>query len=145
MAFNKAREEYRWKQWKEAEEKKMRKLGVEESVITALREYDWKVFNQERTYQSWQTPDTDTVNENAVSDDSRKIPQPLTVQEFIKAIDDKELRSYVTEMDPLTMRIILLKTFGYQTKDIAGILDISNDTIYQRMKRLRKKFKKFLI
>lgn len=103
------------------------------------------VFNQERTYQSWQTPDTDTVNENAVSDDSRKIPQPLTVQEFIKAIDDKELRSYVMELDPLTMRIILLKTFGYQTKDIAGILDISNDTIYQRMKRLRKKLKKFLI
>ena len=29
MAFNKAREEYRWKQWKETEEKKMRELGVE--------------------------------------------------------------------------------------------------------------------
>lgn len=145
MAFNKAREEYRWKQWKEAEEKKMKELGVEESVITALREYDWMVFNQERTYQSWQTPDTDTVNENAVSDDSRKIAQPLTVQEFIKAIDDKELRSYVMELDPLTMRIILLKTFGYKTKDIIKILDVSADTIYQRMKRLRKKFKKFLI
>ena len=67
---------------KKTEEKKMRELGVEESVITALREYDWMVFNQERTYQSWQIPDTDTVNENAVSDDSRKIPQPLTVQEW---------------------------------------------------------------
>ena len=123
----------------------MRELGVAESVITALHEYDWMIFNQERTYQSWQTPDTDTVNENAVSDDGRKIPQPLTVQEFIKAIDDKELRSYVMELDPLTMRIILLKTFGYKTKDIKKILDVSADTIYQRMKRLRKKFKKFLI
>lgn len=145
MAFNKAQEEYKWKQWKEAEEKKMRELGVAESVISALHEYDWMIFNQERTYKSWQTPDTDTVNENAVSDDSRKIPQPLTVQELIKAIDDKELRSYVMELDPLTMRIILLKTFGYKTKDIIKILDISADTIYQRMKRLRKKFKKFLI
>lgn len=145
MAFNKAREEYRWKQWKEAEEKKMRELGVDESVIVALREYDWNVFNQERTYQSWQTPDTDTVNENSVSDESLKVRQPVTVQEFIKAIDDKELRGYLSGMDPVTMRIILLKTFGYRTKDIAGILDISTDTIYQRMKRLRKKFKKFLI
>lgn len=46
MAFNKAREEYKWKQQKEAEEKKMRELGVEESVITALHEYDWMIFNQ---------------------------------------------------------------------------------------------------
>ncbi len=145
MAFNKAREEYRWKQWKEAEEKKMRELGVDESVIVALREYDWNVFNQERTYQSWQTPDTDTVNENSVSDESLKVRQPVTVQEFIKAIDDKELRGYLAGIDPVTMRIILLKSFGYRTKDIAGILDISTDTIYQRMKRLRKKFKKFLI
>lgn len=145
MAFNKAREEYRWKQWKAAEEKKMRELGVDESVIVALREYDWNVFNQERTYQSWQTPDTDTVNENSVSDESLKVRQPVTVQEFIKAIDDKKLRGYLAGMDPVTMQIILLKTFGYRTKDIAGILDISTDTIYQRMKRLRKKFKKFLI
>lgn len=27
MAFNKAKEEYKWKQWKEAEESKMRELG----------------------------------------------------------------------------------------------------------------------
>nr|WP_217936499.1 sigma factor-like helix-turn-helix DNA-binding protein [Enterocloster clostridioformis] len=145
MAFNKAREEYKWKQWKEAEEKKMRELGVDESVIASLREYDWNVFNQERTYQSWQVPDTNTVNENAVSDDSLKVKQPVTVQEFIKAVDDKELRGYLAGLDPLTMRILLLKTFGYRTKDIVEILDITTDTIYQRMKRLRKKFKKFLI
>ena len=36
MGFNKAREEHKWKQWKEAEEKKMRGLGVSEEVITKL-------------------------------------------------------------------------------------------------------------
>lgn len=33
MAFNKAKEEYKWKQWKEAEESKMRELGVQEEII----------------------------------------------------------------------------------------------------------------
>lgn len=121
MSFHKAREEYKWKQWKEAEEQKIRELGTDESVIAVLRKYDWNVFNQERTYQNWQTPDTDKVNENAVSDDSIKVRQPVTIQEFIRAIDDKELRGYLAGLAPLTMRIILIKTFGYWTEDIAGI------------------------
>ena len=33
MAYNKAREEKKWRLWKEAEEKQLRKLGVDESKI----------------------------------------------------------------------------------------------------------------
>ena len=33
MAYNKAREEKKWRLWKEAEEKQLRKLGVDESTI----------------------------------------------------------------------------------------------------------------
>lgn len=43
MAYNKAKEENKWKQWKEQEEKKMRELGVSEKVIAELRDYDWKI------------------------------------------------------------------------------------------------------
>ena len=145
MAFNKAREEYKWKKWKEAEEKKMRELGVSETVIAELREYDWNCFKKERTYHTWQTPDSDVVDEQALSDDSMRIDQPVSAREFIRAIDDKELRAYLKEMDALTMRIILLKIFGYSTAEIAEILGITTHVIYQRMKRLRKKLKKFLI
>ena len=145
MAFNKAKEEYKWKKWKEAEEKKMRELGVSETVIAELREYDWVCFKKERTYHTRQTPDSDAVDEQALSDDSMRIDQPVSAREFIRAIDDKELRAYLKEMDTLTMRIILLKTFGYSTAEIAEILGITTHVIYQRMKRLRKKLKKFLI
>ena len=62
MAFYKAREEYKWKQWKEAEEKEMREQGA-----------------------------------------------------------DEKLREYLASLDLLTIRIILLKTFGYRMKDITGI------------------------
>ena len=42
MAYNKAKEEKKWQLWKEAEEKQLRKLGVDESTIETLRSHDWE-------------------------------------------------------------------------------------------------------
>ena len=39
MAYNKAKEEYRWNQWKAEEEKILREQGVDEETIQKLREY----------------------------------------------------------------------------------------------------------
>ena len=61
MAFNKAKEEYKWKQWKEAEESKMRELGVQEEIILKLREQDWEDFKKERNYNEHQFPNSDVV------------------------------------------------------------------------------------
>ena len=36
MAFNKAKEERKWLNWKESEEKQMREFGVSEDVIERL-------------------------------------------------------------------------------------------------------------
>ena len=44
MAYNKAKEEYRWNQWKAEEEKILREQGVDEETIQKLREYDWDDF-----------------------------------------------------------------------------------------------------
>ncbi len=51
MAYNKAREEQKWKKWKEREEEKLRELGMDETSIQALRESDWADFNSDRRYQ----------------------------------------------------------------------------------------------
>lgn len=144
MAFNKAREEYKWKQWKQAEEKKMRELGVDESVITELREYDWKCFNRERSYQERQIPDSETVEATEDIYGAWQIQQPVSVTELINAIDDRKLKKELLKMDSVTLRIILLKTFGYTTEEIAVQLGMKANTIAARMVRLRKKFKKFL-
>ena len=45
MAYNKTKEEWKWKQWKEREEQKLRELGMDEASIQALRESDWADFN----------------------------------------------------------------------------------------------------
>ena len=48
MAYNKAREERKWRIWKEAEEKQLRSLGVSEDDIEKLRVHDWAIFNLAR-------------------------------------------------------------------------------------------------
>lgn len=144
MAFHKAKEEYKWKLWKEEEENKLRELGVEESVIEQLRAYDWMCFKKERTYRTWQTVNSNIVNEALVFDDSLQMEQPVTVEAFIYAIEDKDLQMYLTKLDLLTIRIVLLKTLGYSTSEITEILGISIHVIYQRMKRLRKNLKKLI-
>ena len=50
MAYNKARAEKQWLKWKEAEERKLRELGVDEDTIQRLHTYDWAQFNKERQY-----------------------------------------------------------------------------------------------
>lgn len=50
MAYNKAREERKWRLWKEAEEKQLRSLGVSEGDIEKLRVHDWAIFNSDRRY-----------------------------------------------------------------------------------------------
>ena len=48
MAYNKAKEERKWRLWKEAEEKKLRSLGVSEDAIEQLHIHDWAFqFRQE--------------------------------------------------------------------------------------------------
>lgn len=50
MAYNKAREERKWRIWKEAEEKQLRSLGVSEDDIEKLHVHDWEIFNSDRRY-----------------------------------------------------------------------------------------------
>ena len=54
MGYNKFIEEQRWLKWKEAEEKQLRSLGVDETVIKRLHEYDKEQFNKERRYRQKQ-------------------------------------------------------------------------------------------
>lgn len=77
MAYNKAKEEYKWKVWKEQEEKKLRELGVSEEVIAELRDYDWNCFKQERNYKNHQMPDTDFIERTEDASGKWEIQQPV--------------------------------------------------------------------
>ena len=51
MAYNKAKEERKWKLWKEREERIMRNEGMSEDAIWRLHQMDWADFNEERRYR----------------------------------------------------------------------------------------------
>ena len=139
MAYNKAREEKKWRLWKEAEEKQLRSLGVSENDIEKLRVHDWAIFNSDRRYyQRMQETGTylDTV---AASTDQ---PEPKTVQDFLDHIENQELYHVLITVDRLTLQIVLMKIQGYSTHEIARYLKITEKAVYRRMDRLKEKVKK---
>lgn len=143
MTYNKAKEEYKWKQWKEQEEKEMRKLGVSENIIAELREYDWNCFKEERNYRNHQIINTDFIERMEDVLGKWEVQQPDNVEDLIKSIDDIELKREIQMLDKGTQYIIFLKTMGYGTAEIGEILGMKPNAISARMKRLRKKFKKY--
>ena len=141
MAYNKAREEKKWRLWKEAEEKQLRSLGVSENDIEKLRVHDWAIFNSDRRdYQRMQ--ETGTYLEEVAADITQ--PEIKTVEDFLDNIENQQLYQVLIKVDRLTLQAILLQIQGYSIAEIAAILGMKEDTVYKRLGRLKQKIKKLL-
>ena len=139
MAYNKAREEKKWRLWKEAEEKQLRSLGVSEDTIEQLRVHDWAIFNSDRRYyQRMQEAGTylDEVAEDTTP------PEIKTVEDFLDNIENQQLYQVLIKVDRLTLRIAFMKVQGYSTREIASYLRITEKAVYRRLDRLKEKIQK---
>ena len=141
MAYNKAREEKKWRLWKEAEEKQLRSLGVSESDIETLRVHDWAIFNSDRRYYQ-RMRETGTYLEEVAADMTQ--PEIKTVEDFLDNIENQQLYQVLIKVDRLTLQAILLQIQGYSIAEIAAILGMKEDTVYKRLGRLKQKIKKLL-
>ena len=141
MAYNKAREEKKWRLWKEAEEKQLRSLGVSESDIETLRVHDWAIFNSDRRYYQ-RMQETGTYLEDVAADMTQ--PEIKTVEDFLDNIENQQLYQVLIKVDRLTLQAILLQMQGYSIAEIAAILGMKEDTVYKRLGRLKQKIKKLL-
>ena len=141
MAYNKAREEKKWRLWKEAEEKQLRSLGVSENDIEKLRVHDWAIFNSDRRYYQ-RMQETGTYLEEVAADITQ--PEIKTVEDFLDNIENQQLYQVLIKVDRLTLQAILLQIQGYSIAEIAAILGMKEDTIYKRLGRLKQKIKKLL-
>lgn len=139
MAYNKAREEKKWRLWKEAEEKQLRSLGVSESDIEKLRVHDWAIFNSDRRYYQ-RMQETGTYLEEVAADMTQ--PEIKTVKDFLDNIENQQLYQVLIKVDRLTLQAILLQIQGYSIAEIAAILGMKEDTVYKRLGRLKQKIKK---
>ena len=141
MAYNKAREERKWRIWKEAEEKQLRSLGVNEDDIEKLRVHDWAIFNSDRRYYE-KLQDAGTYLEEVAEDIAQ--PEVKTVEDFLDSIENQRLYQILIMVDKLTLQIVVMQLQGYSTHDIAASLSLTEQAVYKRMRRLREKIKKYL-
>ena len=139
MAYNKAKAERQWLRWKEAEEKELRKLGVDEDTIQRLHTYDWAQFNKERQYLQRQVEWSPFVDLRSAQD----IELPVEdTQALLDSIEDTDLFSLLHNTDKLTLEIIFMKMNGYSSKEISEQTGLSVNAIDLRIFKLKKKLKK---
>lgn len=141
MAYNKAREEKKWRLWKEAEEKKLRELGVDEDTIEQLRIHDWAIFNSDRRYYQ-RMQDAGTYLEEIA--ESEELPEIKTVEDFLDSIENQQLYQILIKVDRLTLRAVILQLQGYSIAEIAMTLGMKEYTVYKRLSRLKEKIKNLL-
>ena len=140
MAYNHGREERKWRIWKEAEEKILRKHGVDESTIEEIRTYDRAEFNSDRRFYRW-TSDFGEYLEGMAEVDP--FVDVKTVADLLDEIENENLYRALLTVDKRTLQIVLLKMQGYSTKEIAPIVHLTTGAIYARLDHLRKKLRQF--
>ena len=100
MADNHGKAEYKWKLWKEREEKILRDSGVTEDTIEAIRLYDRQAFNSDRRYYE-RVQETGTYLDTVAA--STDQAEPKTVQDFLDHIENQELYHVLITVDRLTL------------------------------------------
>ncbi len=138
MAYNKAREEKKWRLWKEAEEKILRDCGVPESTIEELRIYDRADFNSNRRFYRYLNDVAEYLDEMS---DTLPPKEVNTVTDLLNEIENENLYRALLTVDKRTLQIVLLKIQGYSTKEIAPLVGLTTGAIYARLDHLRKKLK----
>ena len=102
MAYNHGKAEYKWKLWKEREEKILRDSGVTEDPIEAIRFYDRQAFNSDRRYYE-RVQETDTYLDTVAA--STDQAEPKTVQDFLDYIENQELFHVLITVDRLKEKV----------------------------------------
>ena len=141
MSYNHGKEERKWRLWKEAEEKKLRELGVDEDTIEQLRIHDWAIFNSDRRYYQ-RMQDVGTYLEEIA--ESEELPEIKTVEDFLDSIENQKLYQILIKVDKLTIRAVILQLQGYSIAEIAMTLGMKEYTVYKRLSRLKEKIKNLL-
>ena len=139
MAYNNGREDRKWRIWKEAEEKQLRSLGVNEDDIEKLRVHDWEVFNSDRRFYQ-RLKDVATYLEEMEAD--AELPEITSVDDLLNSIENQKLHKALIMVDKLTLQIALWKMEGFSSSEISKKCGLSVNAVNFRMWHLRKKLKK---
>ena len=141
MAYNHGREDRKWRIWKEAEEKVLRKCGVDEAVIEQIRTGDRADFNSNRQFYRWTSDFGEYLEDMAGREKQAEI---MSVSDLLDEIESETLYLALITVDRRTLQIVLLKMQGYSIKEIAPLVHLTAGAVYARLAHLRKKLRKIL-
>lgn len=133
MAYNHGREERKWRIWKEAEEKVLRKSGVDEDTIEKIRIYDRADFNATRRFYRYLNDVGEYLDGMA---DAEQPAEIYSVTDLLDEIENESLYRALLTVDKRTLQIVLLKMQGYSTKEIAPLVGLTTGAIYARLEHL---------
>lgn len=139
MSYDYKKEYNLWKQWKDNEEKILRKHNVDEKIISDLRKFDMAQFNAERSFKRHQNVTKDIFFITRPVYDKIEIKN---IENILDQIENESLYEYLKRVDPMILKIIELKIIGYNINEISQMLDISVRSIYRKIKKVKNSLKK---
>lgn len=137
MAYHKARAQKEWLKWKQAEEAKLRELGVDEITIQRLHIYDWSVFNSDRRFYEPLVDLGDQLQD--LPDIHQELPIH-NIASLLDSLEDERMFQALSHRDKLTLEILFLRWQGFSYKEIAKQVGASEAAVRKKISRLKKYF-----
>ena len=141
MFYNHGQAKCEWLRKKQEEEKILRKSGMSEELIEALRKSDWEEFKSERIFYLHNVQSIDDVK--GADDDVRFSAEDVdgmeafTVEAMLDEIEDARLFRILSHTEEKTLKILLLRLNGYSLHEIAQVLRMNEKAVSARLNRLK--------
>ena len=141
MAYNGLKEYYKWRRWKDNDEKMLREHGVDEETIAKIRDFDRITYNSNNRFYK-RLNDMGEFYEEIIFDKSKD--EITSVEQLLQEVENPKMYKILKKASERTLQIILMRVQGYSVKDISEIIHISKASIYERISTLRNKLKEVM-
>lgn len=138
MQHNHQREFEEWFEKKQKEERLLRQLGVDENTIQTLRNYDRRLFLDDRRFYDNERVTSEGLFLMVPAYDPVIIATP---EKLLDEIEDVAFYYVLKKSDRRLLEILILLMQDYTIDEIAEDLHMSTNAVYKRLEKLRKKLK----
>ena len=137
--------------------KQYENAGMRNEAIQAMYDYDWSVFNANRSYQNHtqeMAAPSFEQSEESYSPLMNKYQEAISVTDhycetnsrfaWVGKIEDEQLLSALESLSELDLKILTLYVYaGYTESEIASALESKRITIHKRIERMTMFLKNF--
>lgn len=121
MAYNGLKEYYKWRRWKDNDEKMLREHGVDEETIAKICDFDRITYNSNNRFYK-RLNDMGEFYEETIPDTSKD--EITSVEQLLQEVENPKMYKILKKASERTLQIILMRVQGYSVKDISEIIHI---------------------